>query len=785
MAADQPAAKSRVDMKWVAHDHQLKCSQEPTNPLKSLLVCPQVEAPGKVKGIPSKMVGTVLSNICPGVSFRRSVVEAEKVFLAQGNVEQMPTFTLGGCPETEYLPGGAPIIDHLIAYLEAHWDWYRDLKPILGMMSAHRLPDAESAEIVELTLGVSSDEEWKKARELLRKKLEEDHDNRLYFAAADTEKFSADTNWGGLSKGLNSVLDRVTAAREDGRKSLQFDNAVTGKPGVAFPVRFFIGGVNWQIHVRLPVVYSVAKRTNLLTLDLTTKVSSKVKKFFSKLPHAVGCDITGDYLEWSRILHAVWGEDVFQVKKMPIELKDLSRLAGVCLGQNSMFMLNWLFLGTVLPKDQASRGDNCWGREWKEIPPSLQRYLVGDTAQPSIIATLCMFVWTLRRFPDATWIFQAMHVPGGYLLDWVSGYVFKDLASGWREVRRHSDGHWTGFKIIPDIITQVGEIGSMEQLLACIGIPEGPRWDILRQDPGWPALTSGGPKFLHTARHYMNSLLPFIRGLDMEKWPLLHVDQMALYRFGVPAADVETYPQVCPDLGMGWHPNPGVILDIPAEPSEVTPDIVRRDTSIARGARAKLLEYTRLYPHAGRDLIIHFNKHPKQFKDIMGKHRFRQVIDEMRSLVGWLGLESTLPEGVSDPFQVHKWTEQLTLRATSHMEKELEQLRHKGLATLVKMKNIEEAIAATKEGADQPIDTLREYNLVCGSRKRTAAGTSRADKEAQAGQLSRATVASGLSPSRRESSPAPKRRVVERESPEPEGVDLFIDETEMEEFGPG
>ena len=69
----------------------------------------------------------------------------------------MTQFDIGGMKAECYLPGGAPLIDHLCARLEQLPDW-RCLQPAIVRLCNHRLPDLDHpASQREFMLGVTSE----------------------------------------------------------------------------------------------------------------------------------------------------------------------------------------------------------------------------------------------------------------------------------------------------------------------------------------------------------------------------------------------------------------------------------------------------------------------------------------------------------------------------------------------------------------------------------------------------------------------------------------------------
>ena len=62
---------------------------------------------------------------------------------------------------------------------------------------------------------------------------------------------------------------------------------------------------------------------------LNTDFEQEVTEFFLAIGTTVGVGITADFVDWARILRAIWDVRSFQEISPPIELEDLARLARI------------------------------------------------------------------------------------------------------------------------------------------------------------------------------------------------------------------------------------------------------------------------------------------------------------------------------------------------------------------------------------------------------------------------------------------------------------------------
>ena len=772
------------DLKQVAKDHHMKARERAMDPLDVFLIAPHQNAINKTVGVPSSKVGTIISHIVTpgGGRPKSSGEEAQRVFMAQAGSTRVPCFSTATCDQTNSLPGGAPLLDHLAAAIEDRPDWNKTLGPMIEGMQGWRIP--QECKTMELTLGVSTDDEWQKACDNLVAQIARDRENGVFIQAADIECYGVDASEGATDGIEFSCMNQIGFHRLAGVKRVKFSAIRYGKSGSSLPVRFFVGGSDWQIHVRLPIRYGVDGDPTKISLKLNTKISRKVYQFFSALPVLVGFGITEDFVLWSQITERIWSEDFFTSVPPPIEIVDLMRLTGINMSQSSMFMANWWCLGSILPKDKASLGDNSWGKPLAEIATPLRRYLACDTAQPTAIAWLLASIWTVHHFPDMCWVTEVTNLDAQELLEWVSTHVIKGLVAGWRKLERGGMGAWTGHSTIPNLQSPE-TILSMPSLIKKAGVPAGSKWDILRQDPGWPAITAGGPKYIHSVRVFMNQMLPLLRSLDENTWPLPHADQPVLWQFGIPSEEVGPYPTGQPPLSAAvWEPNPGVVNPIPEDFSALTRDLIRPYCSPVRGMRAVLLEYIRLYPYSGKDLVQYMEEHPGHFKNIVGVKRFRLVITEMRDMLTRLDLEPVRKEGWTDPFRAHVRVENVKQRAAGHLKRKIEEMEKSDLQLT---RNIALAKSALEDALDPEVTAVgghalfRRWNEPAGICH--PPGCSRAIKAA-GGAAVVPPEPQALVTSEVEEPPTRRQKVRQGPAHFHEDLELFINQSEMEEFGP-
>jgi len=365
----------------------------------------------------------------------------------------------------------------------------------------------------------------------------------------------------------------------------------------------------------------------------------------------------------------------------------------------SMFISNWWTVGSILPKDKASCGDNLWAMPAAELPSPLRRYLTLDTAQPVSVAWTMVIIWTVARFPDFTWVAEVADLTPFSLLDWVSNQVFKRLVRGWRRFKVSSPNPcWVGVDIIP--VHQPESVHTYAELLKHAGIPAGQQFNILRLDPKWPALTSGGPRYIHTVRHFANSVLPLLHSIDPVVWPVLQKNRAECLRFGVPVERCAEYPTGKPvDALTEWLPNPGVlVLELPTENlREITRLTFGPNDIRARGLRTMFLELARIAPYLAKDLVLHFEADPIHLQELVGTDRKKKVIVELRTALAQLHIELPREEGWVDPFAAVQWIQQTKERMATTLRNQLGQARERTASSQLLEQRVEAALAEAED----------------------------------------------------------------------------------------
>ncbi len=774
-----------------ASQHQAAARIRQPSSTDSLLISAR-EGHNYTVGISGSQVEQVLSVFMPSRRRGRptSQEEAHAVFSEQPR-DRLPVFTLKRGNTLAALPGRSPLLDHLRAYVDVRPDWSHHIAPLLRDLAESR--HGYRYGVRELVLGVSSDDAWEDAAGDVLEMSARDKKKGILFVAADTEGYQAKVDWPTDQKGLQAILERIHDQILAGKHSTSFTSGHNNGSAANFPVRFFIGSGSWAVHIKLPVQYYAGPGGSRLLLDLTTKLTPAVKSFFAGLPPMVGFGIMADFVCFAKVTSFIWDDPFFTKVPLPIEIGDMIHLAGIAMPQSSMFASNWWVSGTLLPKDQGSRGDNLWGLDLDVLPKALEQYLICDTRQPAITASVLLMIWCVHHFPDAYWVNQVSEMSPLAFFQWVADNVFAKLLPHIRPVEYLDHGDSLLASPALPQLRQPELISSYSQLLGQMRMPADAKWDILCRDPRWPAITAGGPCFLHAARMYMNSMLPLLRAIDPRTWALGQVDQLVHYQFGI-TSESYSYPLQA-SLNTGpWEVNPGVENPIVSDFATVTKDSLKGHINPSiRGSRAMLIEYVRLYPWVGRDMLIYFEEHTRQFKELVGEKRFRKVVLDIRRCLEFMGLLPDRPEGWKDPFFAHHLVE----KTKENVKRALKRRRDHLSSGLESNTSQLAAVKAALVLAEDPtITDVSKVPAICRWNENQSllrpTGVSNAEKCRKAAVPLSALTAPEPAlvweqsvPTTVESDapPARRQRLGRIASSLDEEIELFIDQSEAELFG--
>ena len=245
--------------------------------------------------------------------------EAFNVFASQSRLKPSEKAMKIIQPTDKGLPsllGGAPLIDHLAACIKNTRE-HSDIDPFIQRLRQNRVPIAHK-NWVEVTIGESSTSEWEVVHRKLQQ-IKDRGDSPFIWVPADTESVTLHSDWQQWGGGdFKSILTHISYKASQGTEFLDFPLAESGSPGTGLPCHFVIGDLDSQIHIRLPILCLSDIK---IRLRLDTKFPQGLAAIFASFPPTIGVGITDDYVQWARVLFAIWADRSFEHVPKPIELK--------------------------------------------------------------------------------------------------------------------------------------------------------------------------------------------------------------------------------------------------------------------------------------------------------------------------------------------------------------------------------------------------------------------------------------------------------------------------------
>jgi hypothetical protein len=421
----------------------------------------------------TKKLAAQSSNV--GRQEREGARLAIQTFASQSG-SRLTEFSVNGISHTQLLPGGAPIIDHLAAYVSSN-PGFSGLQDTIEYIRNNRVPSTDQLKTVrikELVLGIASSRQLREATEWVKERMRETRERfgGLTICAADVEDVAIpikgrvrDTTWlmAAIHKETNSLWLR------------QLPNP-PGTRTLSCPVLFMFGSIDWQLHLRIHVSYHKDDKRTDVVLHKGEIPAEEYGELMTVIGPAVGTGIANDYTSFFSIVAALYREDRMPCGA-PVELDRLARLAGADHPQTGLVSQVWTWLGGVLPKYFAcSTGDGKWGRDFQE----LKLYLLGDIQQVMEVAMTMLMIQAIHLFSDPTFPYRTTGMSGADFVRYWAGRVTRLLTSepgNWAPLPRSEVRHQR-----------------RDALIGSARIPPGREYDVLRLCPEWAAITNGGPR---------------------------------------------------------------------------------------------------------------------------------------------------------------------------------------------------------------------------------------------------------------------------------------------------
>ena len=551
---------------------------------------------------------SLVTGVPPNPSRRigRDRVEMDRFLDAVRKYEgEVPIIT--GAPNDSFNPLGVPLLDYIKidSYREDGWS-YPSVDYLTTLQRKRQLSWAmrKEIEVKEIVIGKTSNEEAEKIISWAWSCYRRDQD------IFPTSTLSFD-----VEEVKMTYLDFLTigGARDTEDVEVVISNKVSTEVclGVRdswyqFPCRLMFGnGSSWSLQVRIPVedrvVVLQGKKTYQKVVPVKPEVQPAVIRFLETSPTLVGVGIRSDVTGTEECYSMIYGKKVVLPKY--VEIGTLATVLGWGMGSTNMPTIALITTGLILNKT-VSEGDKSWGNSWDKISPSLRIYAAGDLKmghESYLVLAAC----ALRDFfPDKEAVCLLGKTAEFPYIDWFLKFLKESLAG--LELQNN-----TGLgDSRPD------RICSIRYRTVSRGVSAAPPTRVVvLQDllGGWPAVTKGGPRYLHQVRLVLQRQFEMLKGVPGAQeeaffasvpFPAATLKTLFFARSDLAAVDWRI-PDEEARLGLVLHSDlEGTVLELDPEnllQQEGVFTLTRLVT--AKPMRERLQEWIRLRPERWRQLV--------------------------------------------------------------------------------------------------------------------------------------------------------------------------------------
>jgi hypothetical protein len=295
--------------------------------------------------------------------------------------------------------------------------------------------------------------------------------------------------------------------------------------------------------------------------------------------------------------------------------------------------------------------------------------------------------WITQTFPDALAVTQVSTLSPEKLIKW------------WFE------------KVVDGIIRFASPVVPWEvknsrlEITECMAQQDLAHADVLTKMVGdWPSPPAGGARFIHTVRSFLIDSLPALRILDRESWPVLFPEQYHLVKFDRHMVAAQPSPPD-PVNTLRWSANPGIGPLITCRPDQITATHLQLLIGRGVGTKALLLEYTRIHPNQGRDLLERVEASYTACRAAFGLvRRAMKMVPPIRDTLRVFGMLPDRPQGWVDLYREEEVKKQRVEKLTERALEQSKILREKSDELKVRGRELKEAAKAVKRKMPEKVD---------------------------------------------------------------------------------
>ena len=407
------------------------------------------------------------------------------------NVNQAGIQIPRGTKFEEFLPAGAPLLDFLAVSMDKMECWQFPSKCEINEYQRIRglsLDMLQEVEVKEIIIGETSPDQCKQIFSWFWERHE--LDQKLFptsVCSMDNEEIKISlVDVYRMAGKIPTVFPRRIS------DDLQDHNLETIPEDrwMQLPVRVMIGnGINYALMITIALEKD--SRNEYLLNRIT--VQDEVISFIQSMPVCVGLGVRIDVADLEFYYSLFSGSDV--ICKGFLDLTSLSVLAGYNMRAMSMTPMGVNVIGHTLNKC-VSTGDGKWAWRWEEIPDSLKVYCLGDLRFGFMTYNVLAAILIRDLFPDPDIVLKFLGIVDQFkAVRWILELVMLSLDG----VEVHNvdfDAARSRYEMIKSLRFRYSfDSPLMEKSPARVLI-----WCEIIGD--WPALTSGGCRFLSQAREW-------------------------------------------------------------------------------------------------------------------------------------------------------------------------------------------------------------------------------------------------------------------------------------------
>jgi hypothetical protein len=246
-------------------------------------------------------------------------------------------------------------------------------------------------------------------------------------------------------------------------------------------------------------------------------------------------------------------------------------------------------------------------------------------------------------------------------------------------------------------------------LIAQLNIPLDQRFDPLRLCPEWPAITAGGPRFLHSVRAFIVNNLPMFRSLDSGPWPFINPNKLNLLCFSRDMDVIMRHPPTpVHSPGLVAHPLvPGVLT---GKPEFINKKNLQKQNTSNVSCNALITEYVRLNPTDGQQLLLRLENSRTLRLSLFGFPRNEESVIAIRRILSALHASPIRPANWEDPIKEKEHLQKKKEVAIANVDQLLTRLE---TGIKKRKERMETAIAVRNAAVDQEINRVDETcNLI-------------------------------------------------------------------------